>query len=142
MAEDPYSVLGLPAHASRSEVRHAFLRLAKRYHPDLNAGDKFAEARFKEVAAAHDQIEKFSTLPWGQVPPRPGGPAEPPARHYHAAARAQWEYRPAFRRRTPVRDWLAELGLDLLEIVVWFFKAVDDLLNESWALIKILLALR
>ncbi|MFZ5781400.1 MAG: DnaJ C-terminal domain-containing protein [Pseudomonadota bacterium] len=51
---DPYSVLGVPRTASEDDIRKAFRKLAKKYHPDLNPGDKAAEAKFKEISQAND----------------------------------------------------------------------------------------
>ena len=55
MAEkrDYYEVLGLQKGASEDEIKKAFRQLAKKYHPDLNPGDKEAEAKFKEVNEAY-----------------------------------------------------------------------------------------
>lgn len=53
---NPYEVLGVKKDASEKDIRAAYRRLAKRYHPDLNPGDKEAEARFKEISAAHDLL--------------------------------------------------------------------------------------
>src|SRR5262245_52357974 len=53
---DPYQVLGVAKTASTDEIRKAYRRLAKKLHPDLNPNDKAAEAKFKEVAAAHDLL--------------------------------------------------------------------------------------
>jgi DnaJ-class molecular chaperone len=50
---DYYEVLGVPRTANQKEISSAFRKLARKYHPDLNAGDKQAEARFKEVSEAH-----------------------------------------------------------------------------------------
>ena len=51
MAEkrDYYEVLGLQKGAGDDEIKKAFRQLAKKYHPDLNPGDKEAETKFKEV---------------------------------------------------------------------------------------------
>jgi len=51
---DPYTVLGVPKTASEEDIRKAFRKLAKKYHPDLNPGDKSAEAKFKEVSQANE----------------------------------------------------------------------------------------
>ena len=51
---DPYSVLGVPKTASEDDIRKAFRKLAKKHHPDLNPGDKAAEAKFKEISQAND----------------------------------------------------------------------------------------
>ena len=53
---DPYSVLGVAKTASADEIRKAFRRLAKKHHPDLNPGDKAAEAKFKEITLANDLL--------------------------------------------------------------------------------------
>lgn len=62
MIDDPYKVLGLTPDASDEDVKRAYRRLAKKYHPDLNPGDKEAARRMQEVNAAYEQIknpEKF-----------------------------------------------------------------------------------
>ena len=51
-----YELLGVPESASEEEVRKAFRRLAKKYHPDVNPGDKAAEAKFKEINEAHEVL--------------------------------------------------------------------------------------
>ena len=56
MPEDPYQTLGLTNGATAKEVNLAFRNLAKKYHPDVNPGDKTAEARFLAVTAAHDYL--------------------------------------------------------------------------------------
>ena len=56
MAQDPYLELGVPRTASADEIRRAFRKLAKQYHPDKNPGDQKAEERFKQVSAAFDLL--------------------------------------------------------------------------------------
>jgi DnaJ-class molecular chaperone len=53
---DPYAILGVKREASQDEIRSAYRQLAKKLHPDLNPGDKAAEEKFKEVAAAYDLL--------------------------------------------------------------------------------------
>lgn len=49
-----YHLLKVDLHASQAEIRQAYLKLAMRYHPDRNLGDKVAEARFKDVVSAFE----------------------------------------------------------------------------------------
>ncbi len=57
MAErDPYQVLGVSRGASDAEIKKAFRKLARQFHPDRNEGSTSAESRFKEVQAAYDSI--------------------------------------------------------------------------------------
>ena len=58
MAEkrDYYEVLGVGKNASDNEIKSAYRKLAKKYHPDLNPGDKEAEEKFKEVNEANDVL--------------------------------------------------------------------------------------
>jgi DnaJ-class molecular chaperone len=54
--QTPYEVLGVKPDASEDDIRRAYRRLAKRHHPDLNPGNKEAEAKFKEIASANDLL--------------------------------------------------------------------------------------
>ena len=58
MAEkrDYYEVLGLQKGASDEDIKKAYRKLAKKYHPDLNPGDKTAEQNFKEVNEAYEVL--------------------------------------------------------------------------------------
>ncbi len=56
MAKNPYEVLGVSKSATDAEIKAAYRKLAKKYHPDLNPGDKEADARFKEISAANDLL--------------------------------------------------------------------------------------
>src|SRR3979409_1699882 len=83
--KDYYDVLGVPRTASQKEITSAFRKLARKHHPDLNAGDKQAEARFKEISQAHDVLSDakkrslydefgadWSAAEAGRVPPGTG----------------------------------------------------------------------
>src|SRR3954451_101933 len=54
--KDPYKVLGVDKKASQDDIKKAYRKLARQYHPDKNPGDKAAEERFKEVQGAYDTI--------------------------------------------------------------------------------------
>ena len=54
MAQDQYKVLGVDRKASAAEIKQAYRRLARKYHPDRNPGDAKAEERFKQISQAHD----------------------------------------------------------------------------------------
>ena len=57
MIDDPYKVLGLDRNATDEEVKQAYRRLAKKYHPDLNPGDEYAKKKMQDVNAAYEQIK-------------------------------------------------------------------------------------
>ncbi len=61
MAKDPYQTLGVARTASEDELRTAYRKLAKKFHPDLNSGDKGAEEKFKAVSAAYELLEDPKT---------------------------------------------------------------------------------
>jgi DnaJ-class molecular chaperone len=54
MPRDPYEVLGVSKSATAEEINKVYRKLSKKYHPDRNPGDKEADAKYKEVQAAHD----------------------------------------------------------------------------------------
>ena len=56
MPRDYYEVLGVKRDASDAEIKSAYRKLARKYHPDRNPGDKQAEENFKEVQAAYDVL--------------------------------------------------------------------------------------
>lgn len=55
--DDPYKVLGVSPDASDEEIKRAYRRLAKKYHPDLNPGDAEAAKKMQQVNAAYEQIK-------------------------------------------------------------------------------------
>src|SRR4051812_49980964 len=54
--EDFYQVLGIKRDAKPEEIKKAYRRLARKYHPDVNPGDKAAEERFKLITEAHEVL--------------------------------------------------------------------------------------
>lgn len=85
MPKDYYEILGVAENASEDEMKKAYRKLAKRYHPDANSGDKDAENKFKEVSEAYsvlsdkqkrsqyDQMRRFGASGFGGGGARPGG---------------------------------------------------------------------
>src|SRR5258707_9460453 len=94
--ETPYQVLGVKPSASADELRKAYRKLAKQFHPDLNPGKPAAEARFKAVSAAHELLsdpEKRARYDRGEIDE---SGAERPRYSYrpHAEGAQGWKYQP------------------------------------------------
>ena len=53
---DYYRILGVPEQADEEQIKQAYRREAKKYHPDLNPDDPAAEARFKEIVEAYETL--------------------------------------------------------------------------------------
>ena len=84
MPKDYYKILGVPRNATQEEIKKAYRRLAMKYHPDRNPGDKEAEEKFKEIAEAYSVLgdpekrkkyDQYGFYFEGDVPPggAPGG---------------------------------------------------------------------
>jgi DnaJ-class molecular chaperone len=82
MPRDYYEVLGVSKGASEDEIKKAYRKLAREYHPDRNPGDKQAEARFKEIQDAYDvlsdKIKREQFDRYGFVGPEGGMPGGGP----------------------------------------------------------------
>jgi len=93
---DPYAILGVKREATQDEIRSAYRQLAKKLHPDLNPGDKEAEEKFKQVAAAYDLLgdpEKRGRFDRGEIDA--SGAERPRERYYrdfHAGQAGQHHY--------------------------------------------------
>ena len=86
---DPYEILGVKRDVSPEELQKAYRRLAKKLHPDLNPGDKDAEARFKDITAAYDLLgdaERRGRFDRGEIDA--SGAERPQQRYYRDFAHA------------------------------------------------------
>jgi DnaJ-class molecular chaperone len=94
--QTPYEVLGVKRDASADDIRTAYRKLAKEFHPDLNPGKPVAEERFKAITAAYDILsdtEKRARYDRGEIDETG---AERPRYSYrpHAEGAQGWKYRP------------------------------------------------
>jgi len=80
MTKDYYQVLGLDRKAAPADIKKAYRKLARKFHPDLNPGDKSAEARFKEIQEAYSVLSdakkrsQYDRFGFVGSPPPGGGP--------------------------------------------------------------------
>ena len=90
--KDYYKALGVPKDATAAEIKKAYRKLAREYHPDANQGDAKAEERFKEVSEAYDVLSDDQAAQGVRRGPRPvrrggrGPAAASPAGASRAAA--------------------------------------------------------
>ncbi len=121
MNQNPYSVLGVSPSATDDEIKKAYRKLAKQYHPDIHPDREFAEKKMAEINAAYDQIlnqrqGKATGAGYGgyasygnQEPGQGSTPEYTAVRHYLHYRR----YREAFNVLNRIQDRTAE----------WYFLA-------------------
>jgi molecular chaperone DnaJ len=85
--KDYYAILGVGRNASEKEIKQAYRRLARKYHPDVNPGDKAAEAKFKEMSEAYEVI------------------SDPEKRKKYDRFGDQWQYAEQFAKAGQGAQW-------------------------------------
>jgi len=81
--KDPYEILGVARSATDKEIKDAFKKLARKFHPDLHPGDKTAEEKFKAISGANDLLkdkEKRRRFDAGEIDA--SGAEKPQQRYY------------------------------------------------------------
>lgn len=109
---DPYETLGVARTATDKEIRDAFKRLARKFHPDLHPDDKSAEERFKAISAANDLLkdkEKRRRFDAGEIDA--SGAEKPQQRYYRDFAdgsdRSSHAAQDGFASNDDLEDFLA-----------------------------------
>ena len=80
MTKSPYETLGVSAKASQDDIRNSYRNLAKKFHPDLNPGNKEAENKFKVINGAYEQIgtpEQRAKFDRSETEEAQGGSSQP-----------------------------------------------------------------
>ena len=91
MVDDPYKVLGVSPNASDEEIKTAYRRLAKQYHPDRNPGDEYAAKKMQQINAAYEQIKNPEKAAQGS---RPNSGYNPYGRHSYGGYGYGYGYDP------------------------------------------------
>ena len=114
--KDYYGILGLDRKASQEEIKKAFRKLARKYHPDVNGGDKMASKKFQEINEAHEVLsdpekrQKYDRLgsQWQHYQRAGGGPED--------FNWGEWQSAPdqghTYRTVSP-EEWASNLNINL-----------------------------
>jgi DnaJ-class molecular chaperone len=119
--KDYYKILGVSKNASEKEIRSAYRKLARQYHPDVNPGDKAAEDKFKEINEANEVLsdpekrKKFEELSdyyqqYGRMPGAAtgGGPAGPGGARYEYRTVNPEDLNDLFGDQSPFSDFFEQ----------------------------------
>jgi curved DNA-binding protein CbpA len=147
--KDYYEILGVSRKASFKDIRHAYRKLARKYHPDLNPGDKSSEEKFKQVQQAYEVLsdsakrqmyDRHGSYSEGGAPPRrgtdvpPDDAADAPAQD-SARAQPRRDVDVDFGFHTPPDANVPQRARGLSDRDLWIVCAVFGLLVLMIALI-------
>src|SRR5665647_1830046 len=115
--KDPYETLGVNRSATDKEIKDAFKKLARKFHPDLHPDDKEAEGKFKDISAAKDFLddkEKRRRFDAGEIDA--GGAERPQERFYRdfadGPAHASHAAQDGFANNEELQEFLARAFAD------------------------------
>src|SRR5579872_526163 len=118
--KDYYKTLGVSKNATEKEIRQAYRKLARQYHPDVNPGDTAAEEKFKEINEANEVLsdpekrKKYDELSdyyqqYGRVPgATAGGPAGPGGARYEYRTVSPEDLNDLFGGQSPFSDFFEQ----------------------------------
>jgi hypothetical protein len=121
--QDYYEILGVSKTAEEREIKKAYKRLAMKYHPDRNQGDKEAEAKFKEIKEAYEILTDARS-----VRPTISTATRPLNRAAWAAAAAVWR-RCRFQRYL----WRCVSAISLAAVVVVSVRRAAPTCATTWS---------
>ncbi|MBU1671457.1 MAG: J domain-containing protein [Actinobacteria bacterium] len=113
-SKDPYKILGVSRDAGKEDIKRAYYRMARKYHPDQHLGNTYAEEMFKDVASAYEVLSDDEL-------------------------RARYDQGPGYRTPTPARNpdpWrrtAQETSPETIEAIMGLFAAREDAFrSEGW----------
>ena len=120
--KDFYYILGVNSNSTLDEIKEAYRKLSKKFHPDLNQGDAYFEDRFKEINEAFETLcdpGKRSRYDEAlkQFKSKPGNEGDKRQRHYYYYQQNQQQRRHA-RRSAPVRKKGPGVGMSVILILI------------------------
>jgi hypothetical protein len=133
--KDPYEVLGVPRQATKAEIKKAFRRLARKYHPDVAKDKKAGEERIKEINEAYEVLGDLENRrKYDQI----GASAAREGRWRQDYQRREAQFAEGLRREAAWRrqhqrhreNWFAAVGIAIC-LVLWVYYACTELFSPA-----------